>query len=97
MGVSRNLVEDEPTSMIYKGQFFPSKKDLKRLVGHFALRHNFKWKVKRSNKTTLHLVCLMDNCTWKLIAVRRDEVTYFQVKSFVNKHTCPLEEIHHRH
>ncbi|KAK2647863.1 hypothetical protein Ddye_015352 [Dipteronia dyeriana] len=97
MGGSRKLVEDEPTSMIYKGEFFPSKKDLKRLVGHFAMRHNFEWKVKRSYKTTLHLVCLMDNCTWKLRAVIRDEATYFQVRSFVKEHTCPLEEIHRHH
>ncbi|KAK2641477.1 hypothetical protein Ddye_023240 [Dipteronia dyeriana] len=61
------------------------------------MRQNFEWKVKRSNKTTLHLVCLMENCTWKLRAVRRDEGTYFQVRSFVNEHTCPLEEIHCRH
>ncbi|KAK2662329.1 hypothetical protein Ddye_000903 [Dipteronia dyeriana] len=39
----------------------------------------------------------MGNCTWKLRAVRRDEDTYFQVRSFVNEHTCPLEEIHRRH
>ncbi|KAK2645823.1 hypothetical protein Ddye_021018 [Dipteronia dyeriana] len=39
----------------------------------------------------------MGNCTWKLRVVRRDEGTYFQVKSFVNEHTCPLEEIHRRH
>ncbi|KAK2637523.1 hypothetical protein Ddye_032315 [Dipteronia dyeriana] len=45
------------------------------MVGTFE---NFEWKVKRSNKTTLHLVCLMDNCTWKLRAVRRDKRTYFQ-------------------
>ncbi|KAK2658273.1 hypothetical protein Ddye_004806 [Dipteronia dyeriana] len=61
------------------------------------MRQNFEWKVKRSNKTMLHLVCLMDNCTWKLRAVRRDEGTYFQVRSFVNEHTCPLEEIHRCH
>ncbi|KAK2651698.1 hypothetical protein Ddye_011554 [Dipteronia dyeriana] len=61
------------------------------------MRQNFERKVKRSNKTTLHLVCLMDNCTWKLRAVRRDEGTYFQVRSFVNEHTCPLEEIHRCH
>ncbi|KAK2646213.1 hypothetical protein Ddye_021408 [Dipteronia dyeriana] len=97
MDGSRNLVEDEPTRMIYKGQFFPTKKDLKRLDGYFAMRHNFEWKVKRSNKTTLHLVFLMDNCTWKLRAVRRDEDTYLQVRSFINEHTCPLEEIHRRH
>ncbi|KAK2658603.1 hypothetical protein Ddye_005136 [Dipteronia dyeriana] len=83
--------------MIYKGQFFATKKDLKRLVGHFAMRQNFEWKVKRSNKTTLHLVYLMGNCSWKLRAVRRDKGTYFQVRSFVNEHTCPLEEIHRRH
>ncbi|KAK2647864.1 hypothetical protein Ddye_015353 [Dipteronia dyeriana] len=97
MGGSRNLVEDEPTSMIYKGQFFPTKKDLKRLVDHFTMWQNFEWKVKRSNKTTLHLICLMENCMWKLRAVRRDEGTYFQVRSFINEHTCPLEEIHCRH
>ncbi|KAK2652662.1 hypothetical protein Ddye_012518 [Dipteronia dyeriana] len=61
------------------------------------MRQNFGWKVKRSNKTTLHLVCLMGNCTSKLRAVRRDEETCFQVRSFVNEHTGPLEEIHRRH
>ncbi|KAK3221863.1 hypothetical protein Dsin_008888 [Dipteronia sinensis] len=78
IGISRTLVAEEPTSMIYKGQFFPTKKDLKRLVGLFAMRQNFKWKVKRSNKTTLHLICFIDNYTWKLRAVSRDEGTYFQ-------------------
>ncbi|KAK2663037.1 hypothetical protein Ddye_001611 [Dipteronia dyeriana] len=94
---SKNLVEDEPTSIIYKEQFFLMKKDLKRLVSHFAMRQNFEWKMKMSNKTTLHLVCLMENCTWKLRAMRRDEGTYFQVRSFVNEHTYSLEEIHCRH
>ncbi|KAK2635404.1 hypothetical protein Ddye_030196 [Dipteronia dyeriana] len=27
----------------------------------------------------------------------RDEATYFQVRSFINEHTCPLEEIHRHH
>ncbi|KAK2659713.1 hypothetical protein Ddye_006246 [Dipteronia dyeriana] len=63
MGGSRNLVEDEHTSMIYKGHFFPTKKDLKRLAGHFTMRHNFELKVR----------------------------------SFINEHTCPLEEIHRHH
>ncbi|KAK3222023.1 hypothetical protein Dsin_009048 [Dipteronia sinensis] len=63
------LVSEETRIMIYKGQFFPTKKDLKRLVGLFEMRQNFEWKVKRSNKTTLHLVCLIDNCMWKLRAV----------------------------
>src|SRR5579862_7438701 len=97
VGTSSNLAAQEPRTMIYKGQFFLSKKDLKRLVGHFAMRQNFEWKVKRSNKTTLHLVCIIDDCTWKVRAVRRAEGTYFQVRSFVNKHTCPLEEVHRRH
>ncbi|KAK2652404.1 hypothetical protein Ddye_012260 [Dipteronia dyeriana] len=96
-GIGGSRILDEHTCMIYKGKFFPTKKDLKRLVGNFVMRHNFEWKVKRSNKTTLHLVCLMDTCTWKLRAVRIDEATYFQVRSFLNEHTCPLEEIHHRH
>ena len=27
----------------------------------------------------------------------RDEGAYFQVRCFVNEHSCPLEEIHCRH
>jgi hypothetical protein len=97
IGTSGTLAAQEPRTLIYKGQFFPSKKDLKRLVGEFAMRRNFEWKVKRSNKTTLHLVCIIDDCKWKLRAVRSEEGTYFQVRSFVNEHTCPLEEVHRRH
>ncbi|KAK3217899.1 hypothetical protein Dsin_011869 [Dipteronia sinensis] len=77
IGRSSTLVAEETRIMIYKGQFFPTKKDLKRLVGLFAMRQNFEWKVKRSNKTMLHLVCLIDNYTWNLRAVRRDEDMYF--------------------
>ncbi|KAI9154603.1 hypothetical protein LWI28_028690 [Acer negundo] len=84
IGRSSTLATQEPTCLIYKGPFFSSKKDLKRLVGLFSMRENFEWKVKRSNKTTLHLVCIIDDCTWKLRAMRRDEGTYFQVRSFVN-------------
>ncbi|KAK3220212.1 hypothetical protein Dsin_014182 [Dipteronia sinensis] len=36
IGRSSTLVAEENTSMIYKGQFFPTKKDLKRLVGFFC-------------------------------------------------------------
>ena len=86
-----------PNTMIYKGQFFPRKKDLKRLVGIHALRENYEWKVKRSNKSVLHLVCKHENCNWKLRAVRVSEGTYFHVRSYQNKHTCPLEEVHRRH
>ncbi|KAK0603552.1 hypothetical protein LWI29_006194 [Acer saccharum] len=95
---SSTLVVQELRTMIYKGHFFMSQKDLKRLVGHFAIQQNFEWKVKRSNKTTLHLICIIEDCTWKLRATRRDERTYFQIRSFVNEHSCPLEEIpcHHR-
>ncbi|KAK4844766.1 hypothetical protein QYF36_024189 [Acer negundo] len=41
IGRSSTLAAQEPTSMIYKVQFFPSKKDLKRLVGFFSMRENF--------------------------------------------------------
>ncbi|KAK3222975.1 hypothetical protein Dsin_010000 [Dipteronia sinensis] len=90
----------EANTVIYKGQYFPYKKrsDLKRLVGLHAVRENFEWKVKRSNKSVLHLVCKINKCTWKLRAMKRDERTYVQIGNFVNEYSCPLEEVqrHHR-
>ncbi|KAK3183956.1 hypothetical protein Dsin_031242 [Dipteronia sinensis] len=61
------------------------------------MRENFEWKVKMSNKSVLHLVCKIDNCKWKLRVVRRDEDTYFQVRSYENKHSCPLKEVYRCH
>ena len=60
---------------IFKGQFFPRKKDLKRLAGLYSLRQNFEWNVKRSNKSVIHMVCKIENCCWKLRAVRLKEGT----------------------
>ncbi|KAK3212568.1 hypothetical protein Dsin_017274 [Dipteronia sinensis] len=65
--------------------------------GIHAIRENFEWKVKRSNKSVLYLVCMIDNCKWKLRAVRRDEGTYFQVRSFDSEHSCPLEKVYQHH
>ncbi|KAK3212387.1 hypothetical protein Dsin_017093 [Dipteronia sinensis] len=96
--VNNTMRSCEPNRLIYKGQYFPKKKsDLKRLVGLHAMRENFEWKVKRSNKSVLHLLCKIDNSKWKLRSVRRDECTYFQVRSFESKHNCPLEKVHQRH
>ncbi|KAK3222385.1 hypothetical protein Dsin_009410 [Dipteronia sinensis] len=77
--------------------FSTRKSDLKQLVGLHAIKGNYEWKVKRSNKSVLHLVCKIDNYKWKLRAVRRDEGTFFQVRSFESEHSCPLEEVHRPH
>ncbi|KAK3218433.1 hypothetical protein Dsin_012403 [Dipteronia sinensis] len=95
--VNNTMRSREPNTLIHKVNFFPKKSDLKRLVGLHAMRENFEWKVKMSNKSVLHLVCKIVNCKWKLKAARRDEGTYFQVRSFQSEHSCPLEGVHRRH
>ena len=95
--VTTTMASTSSNTLIFKGQFFPRKKDLKRLAGLYSLRQNFEWKVKRSNKSVIHMVCKIENCSWKLRAVRIKEGTYFHVRSFVNEHSCPLEVVHRRH
>ncbi|KAK3230889.1 hypothetical protein Dsin_002770 [Dipteronia sinensis] len=91
------MASNSSNTLIFKGQFFPRKKDLKRLAGLHALRQNFEWKVKMSNKSAIHLVYKIENCSWKLRAERVKERTYFHVRSFVNEHSYLLEVVHHRH
>ncbi|KAK2661776.1 hypothetical protein Ddye_000350 [Dipteronia dyeriana] len=55
------------------------------------------WVIPGAESYSFGIVCLMENCTWKLRAMMRDKGIYFQVRSFVNEHTFPLEEIHRRH
>ncbi|XP_062113937.1 uncharacterized protein LOC133824939 [Humulus lupulus] len=51
-------------------QYFVDKKELKMKVHMLAIRRNFEFKVKKSKKKLVVLVCVDPNCKWRIRATK---------------------------
>lgn len=71
-------------------QQFVTKADLQVAVHELALKFNFEFKVKKSNKSLLTLVCVNDNCHWRLRATKMETNESFVVHKYTREHTCGL-------
>ncbi|XP_062097873.1 uncharacterized protein LOC133803773 isoform X2 [Humulus lupulus] len=80
------------------GQYFVDKKELKMKVHMLAIRRNFEFKVKKSNKKLVVLVCVDPNCKWRIRATKTYATSLFVIRKHCNEHTCSLEmrQNHHR-
>lgn len=60
---------------------------------------HYQFKVKRSNSTLLHVICIdIEKCQWQLRATRMRGSELFVVKRYDDVHTCSIEIVqgHHR-
>ncbi|CAB4286245.1 unnamed protein product [Prunus armeniaca] len=53
---------------IIVGQVYETKEDFKTELGIDAMKKNFEYKVRRSNKERFEVGCVDDRCMWKLLA-----------------------------
>ncbi|GMN46973.1 hypothetical protein TIFTF001_016149 [Ficus carica] len=78
---------------------FENKKLLQYHLHHDAMSKHYQFKVKRSNSTLLHVICIdNEGCQWQLRATRMRGSKMFVVKRFDDVHTCSIEIVqgHHR-
>lgn len=74
---SRTVPEDED---LYVEQLFETRKDLQEAVHRITLRHNFEFKVKKSDKSTYTIICIDDSCHWRLRATKMDTNEFFVIR-----------------
>lgn len=55
-----------------------------------ALKYNFEYKVKKSNKTVYTIVCVDDNCSWFLQAMKMDTNELFEFHKYEREYTCQV-------
>ncbi|XP_022847476.1 uncharacterized protein LOC111369964 isoform X2 [Olea europaea var. sylvestris] len=84
---SRVVPNDED---VYVEQLFESKKDLQEAMHRIALKHNFEFKVKKSNKSTYTIICIDDSCHWHLRATKMDTNELFVIRKYAREHTCEV-------
>ena len=77
----------------FEKQMFRSKAQLKRCLSLYAIKKQFQFKVKKSNKKLFLVTCLDNSCKWRLRAMRLQVTNLFEVTRYVNEHTCSLQYV----
>ncbi|KAK3212353.1 hypothetical protein Dsin_017059 [Dipteronia sinensis] len=72
-------------------ELFPSKKQLQSQVGSYALANRFQIRVFKSDTTRYQVLCIVEDCNWRLRATKVHNSDYFQIRKFDNQHTCSTE------
>ncbi|KAK6136691.1 hypothetical protein DH2020_029519 [Rehmannia glutinosa] len=57
---------------------------------HDRIEIQFRFKTKQSNKNVYTIVCVDENCKWRLHATKFKYSDYFQISKYAPEHTCAL-------
>ncbi|GMN21588.1 hypothetical protein TIFTF001_048901 [Ficus carica] len=77
---------------------FDNKKLLQYHLHHDAMSKHYQFKVKRSNSTLLHVICIdNERCRWQLRATKMKSSELFVVKRYDDVHTCSIEIVQGHH
>ncbi|KAH9778230.1 SWIM-type domain-containing protein [Citrus sinensis] len=91
---SSNLLATEvsgDTDVSMVKEVFESKEALQEKLKALAVKKRFQFKTPKSDKDLLVVVCMDDNCKWRLRASRLKSCNMFEIRKYYNVHTCSLD------
>ncbi|KAM6567985.1 hypothetical protein CsatA_027113 [Cannabis sativa] len=88
---TNTIISEYHYSEIAAKQLYKNKDVLKKVVSMFAIRNNFQYKVRRSDKRFFLVTCLDQSCKWLLRASKYLKTDMFIVRKYVPTHTCSLD------
>ena len=91
--IKRPVTMYEPSSRVKLGQVFESKQELKLQLETKCLEEGYTTKLERSDKTRYVVICALKNYDWKLSARIIMNTENFQVRKFVDVHTCSRSQL----
>ncbi|KAK2649051.1 hypothetical protein Ddye_016540 [Dipteronia dyeriana] len=85
-------VAPRPVDMcIVVGELFESKQQLQSQLGRYAFANRFQIKLMKSDPTRYQVRCIIEECKWRLCAVKVANSDYFQITRIDHEHTCSNE------
>ncbi|XP_060970083.1 uncharacterized protein LOC133037218 [Cannabis sativa] len=86
------LITDPHHPEIEEAQIYKDKETLQSVLGFYAIRNNFQFRVKKSCARTYKICCLDPKCKWALTASRNGPTKSFIIRKYDRKviHTCDL-------
>uniref|UniRef100_A0A0D3BIH5 SWIM-type domain-containing protein n=1 Tax=Brassica oleracea var. oleracea TaxID=109376 RepID=A0A0D3BIH5_BRAOL len=74
--------------VLKRGETFQNKTMLKATLEISAMKHNFDYKVVKSDRKLWYIRCKYNPCKWSVRAEGLSGSTYFNIKKYVANHTC---------
>ncbi|XP_015956201.1 uncharacterized protein LOC107480560 [Arachis duranensis] len=71
---------------------FNTKWDFKEAVREFTIQEGRRIRFRKNDNVRMRATCQVKGCPWVVYASRDHEYTCWQIKTFVNDHTCPRED-----
>ncbi|XP_013594547.1 PREDICTED: uncharacterized protein LOC106302628 [Brassica oleracea var. oleracea] len=81
--------------VVKKGQHFTSKIALQAIMEICAMKHNFDYKVGKTDKRVWYVCCADDDCRWRVRAEGLTGSSYFIIKKYVTDHSCAPSSRNH--
>ena len=72
------------------GQHFVSKDELNNKLSLIAINGKFEIKTKKSTKSLKEVVCVNEDCSWRVRAKKMNGSNFFIIWQYNNVHTCSL-------
>ncbi|GJZ30038.1 transposase, MuDR, MULE transposase domain protein [Tanacetum coccineum] len=67
---------------------FPNVIEFRRALNHYVVINEFEYKIEKSDLERLTACCEDKKCEWKIHASTTEDKITFQVKKFVETHSC---------
>ena len=81
--------------VLKKGQHFTSKAALQATMEICAMKHNFDYKVGKTDRRVWYVRCADDDCRWRVRAEGLTGSSYFIIKKYVPDHSCSPSSRNH--
>ncbi|KAL5545585.1 hypothetical protein UlMin_005272 [Ulmus minor] len=76
---------------LHEGKYFNTKNDVKRKFSNIAMKGNFEFRTRKSNRSLWVIKCIDPNCSWRLRASKIvPELTKFVIQKYVGVYSCSL-------
>ena len=95
--LTHTVISEYHYSEIAVKQMYKNKDLLKKVVSMYAIRNNFQYRVKRSDKRAFMVACLDKNCKWFLRASKFLRTDMFIVRKYIPTHTCSMDGVEGDH
>lgn len=76
---------------LFIGRVFKNRDDCRVKIAVHAINRKFSFKNERTTNDVFIVRCVSDACPWRVYCVRLDETDYFEVRTAMLEHTCPME------
>ncbi|XP_060180735.1 uncharacterized protein LOC132610460 [Lycium barbarum] len=86
------IISNHNHKEIMVNQVYNVKDTLKAVMKKYAIDNRFQFRTERSNSISYTIVCISEQCEWKMKASSINKSAMFKVREFGDKHTCPLKD-----